>query len=105
MVVGGLCTDTMSQTRSPTVRPSNRPDDHRWTPAGLAGYLAVLAVGLGLLSAPVVVAAALVAAGLVAGAVHLVRASAGRLSRRSGSRPDNAPATDRATSPDGRAAD
>ncbi len=95
----------MSQTRSPTVRPSNRPDDHRWTPAGLAGYLAVLAVGLGLLSAPVVIGTALVAASLVAGAVHLVRVSTGRLSGRSGGRPDNAPATDRATNLDGRVAD
>lgn len=104
MMVGGLCTDTMSQRHSPT-RLSTRPDDYRSTPAGLLGYLAVLAVALGLLTAPVVVGTSLAVAGLVAGAVHLVRASAGGLPGRPGSRPDNAAATDRAPSPDGRAAD
>jgi hypothetical protein len=72
MVLGGLRTDTMSQRHSPT-RLSTRPDEYRQTPAGLLGYLAVLAVGLALLTAPVVVGAGLVAAGLAAVAVHLAR--------------------------------
>jgi hypothetical protein len=76
MVMGGLRTDTMSRTRSPTVRPSNRPKYRRSTPAGLVGYPAVLAVGLALLTAPAVVGAGLAVAGPAAVVVSLAWAVA-----------------------------
>ena len=65
----------MSQRHSPA-RLSTRPDDRRSTPAGLLGYLAVLAVGLGLLTDPLVVGAGLAAAGLAAAVVFLARTAA-----------------------------
>ncbi|WP_159904513.1 hypothetical protein [Salinirussus salinus] len=94
----------MSQTRSPTVRPSNRPNDRRSTPAGLVGYLAVLAVGLGLLTAPVVVGAGLAVAGLAAVVVSLARTvvrsrAPGRTAAGVGAD------ADRGVDPDARAAD
>ncbi len=102
MVMGGLRTDTMSQRHSPT-RLSTRPDDRRSTPAGLLGYLAVLAVGLGLLADPVVVGAGLAATGLVAAVVFLARTAA--WSRPSGRTGGVGTDADPAIDPDGHVAD
>ena len=102
MVLGGLRTDTMSQRHSPT-RLSTRPDEYRQTPAGLLGYLAVLAVGLALLTAPVVVGAGLVVAGLVAAVVFLARTAA--WSRPSGRTGGVGTDADPAVDPDGHVAD
>ncbi|MFT4880536.1 MAG: hypothetical protein ACI9CA_000500 [Natronomonas sp.] len=65
MPPGTLHNIAVNRTHPPT-RLSTRPDDRPSTPAGLVGYLAVLAVGLGLMTAPVVVGAGLAAAGLAA---------------------------------------
>ena len=103
MMMGGLRTDTMSRTRSPTVRPSNRPNDRRSTPAGLVGYLAVLAVGLALLTAPAVVGAGLAVAGLAAVVVSLARAVV--RSRAPGRAAGVGADADRGVDPNGHAAD
>ena len=92
----------MSQRHSPT-RLSARPDEYRQTPAGLLGYLAVLAVGLALLTAPVVVGAGLAVAGLAAVAVRLARTVA--RPRTPGRATGVGVDADRGVDPDGRAAD
>jgi len=92
----------MSQRHSPA-RLSTRPDDHRQTPAGLLGYLAVLAVGLALLTAPVAVGAGLTVAGLAAAVGYAVWTAARTRTpgRGAGVGADADPGVD----PDGRAAD
>lgn len=102
MMMGGLRTDTMSKRHSPT-RLSTRPDDRRSTPAGLLGYLAVLAVGLGLLADPVLVGAGLAVTGLATAVVYLTWTAGWSrpAGRTAGAGTDADPAVD----PDGHVAD